>query len=184
MSVTIGGFNMKEIEVKILEVDRDALEARLVILGAEKIFDGPMHGFIFDDEERSIKKSGKLIRLRKEGDKVILALKIKNDSKRAKSAEELEVEVDDFDTMKVIIENMGLNVIHDLKKHRVEYEVDDVRFAFDKYEGDYSHIPEFLEIEAEDEDILFRYVKLLGFSESDCKAWSGWDVFEHYKKKK
>lgn len=174
---------MKEIEVKILEINRAGYENKILILGGEKTFDGKIRGIIFD-KEGELKENRILLRLRYENDKSVLTLKHKCNDGEAKSADEYEVEVSDFEITKKILEELGYVSKDNVEKHRTEYEVDDVKFCFDKYSGEYGYVPEFLEIEAKDEETLFRYVKLLDIDKEDCKAWSGWDVIKHYEEKK
>ncbi len=98
----------------------------------------------------------------------------------AKTAEEYSVEVSSLDTMKIILENLGLTVIDGTKKHRVSYTIDDARFDFDCYLGNYGYIPEFLEIEAKSTDLIYKYAEILGFKAKDCLPWSTKELIQHY----
>ena len=60
----------------------------------------------------------------------------------------------------------------------------DARFDFDRYSGDYGYIPEFLEIEAKNIDLIYKYAELLGFKAKDCLPWSTTDLVKHYSYKK
>jgi len=171
---------MKEIEVKILEINRLGFENKIIILGGEKIFDGEIKGIFFENEQLGKEK---LLRLRKEENKCVLTLKDVISKDGAKVADEYEVEVSDYEIAKKIFEELGYSIKKNIRKHRTEYAVDGVKFAFDKYFDEYAFIPEFLEIEAEDQETLFRYVKLLGLEKEDCKPWSGGDVIKYYKDK-
>ena len=50
-----------------------------------------------------------------------------------------------------------------MEKHRVSYRLDKLRFDIDRYFGSYAYIPEFMEIEAENVDLIHKYAALLGF---------------------
>lgn len=175
---------MKEIEVKILEVNRKKLEETLSSLGAKKVFDGDIQTMLFDFENGSIVKAKDVLRLRKEQDKTELTYKKVHMTKEAKLAEEYSVEVSNLETMKKILENIGLCITESMHKHRASYTLDHARFDFDCYAGNYGYIPEFLEIEAENIDSIHKYAELLGFKAADCLPWSTNELIQHYSSKK
>ena len=174
---------MEEIEVKILEVNRAKMEKTLANLGAEKVFDGEIETLFFDDKKGTIIKQKNVLRLRKEQDKIELTYKKVHFNSKAKTAEEYSVDVSSLETMEKILENLGLSVIESTKKHRVSYTLDGARFDFDRYSGNYGFIPEFLEIEAENTDLIYKYAALLGFKEKDCLPWSTTELIRHYSSK-
>ncbi|MFH1589016.1 MAG: CYTH domain-containing protein [archaeon] len=171
---------MREIEVKILEVNREEVENKLIDLGANKILDDELYAIRFSKKEHLLEK-GILLRLRKEGLKTKLTVKKSIKNKNVKAAHEYEVEVENFEETKKILETLGFEKRDKLKKHRTSYQLKNVRFEFDKYLGEQKHVPEFLEIEAHDEKTIFKYVKILGFKKEDCKPWSSTDVIKHYR---
>ncbi|HUK84292.1 MAG TPA: CYTH domain-containing protein [Candidatus Acidoferrum sp.] len=175
---------MKEIEAKILEVNRPKIEKTLTSLGAKKIFDGDIQTFFFDSKEHTIIKSKDVLRLRKEQNKTELTYKKVHFTETSKDAEEYSVEISDFYTMKTILENIGLFVIESMEKHRVSYVLDQARFDIDCYYGDFAYIPEFLEIEAENSDSIHKYAGFLGFKPEDCLPWSTQDIIQYYSSKK
>ncbi len=175
---------MKETEVKILEVNRPKIEQTLRNLGAKKIFDDNVETLFFDSKEGTIAKQKNVLRLRKEQDKTELTFKIVHVTQTAKTAEECSVEVSNLETMVKILENLGLSIIDRTKKHRVSYTLDDARFDFDCYSSDYGYIPEFMEIEAKNTDLIYSYAELLGFKAKDCLPWSTIDLIKHYAFKK
>ena len=102
----------------------------------------------------------------------------------AKLAEEYSVEVSNLETMKKILENIGLKVTECMQKHRVSYTLDHTRFDIDRYVGNYGYIPEFMEIEGENVDLIHRHAGLLGFKAEDCLPWSTNELIQHYSFKK
>jgi len=174
---------MKEVEVKILNVDRPKIEDRLIALGARKYFDDEIKAKAFDFEDEKIKKDKSLIRLRLEGTKAVLTFKKKLSAKESKICEELQVDVSNFEEMKSILEQLGLKETGSLVKHRISYVLNNVKFEFDKFKEENDFVPEFLEIEANDEETLFKYVELMGFTKDDCKPWGGKKVINYYKNK-
>ena len=174
---------MKEVEVKILEVNRKEVEKKLIELGAKKLYDRELHAVLFDDEDETLLKGENLLRLRKEGDKTILCFKDSVSKKDSKISKEYEIEVSDMDTAKKIIELMGFKTTVSLVKQRVTYKLDNVKFEFDKYKGEHEFIPELLEIESDDEHVLFEYAEKLGFKKKDCSNMIFTDLISYYKNK-
>jgi len=99
---------MKEIEVKILNINKQKVEESLQILGAKKVFDGEMFAYFYDFKDGSITKSHSVMRLRKEGDIAMLTFKKVLGKQGVKIAEENSVEVSNLSEMKKILENLGL----------------------------------------------------------------------------
>ena len=171
---------MKEIEIKILGIDRKAVEERLVSLGAKKVFDDEIHALYYDFTNTALKDSGCALRLRLEGTKSVLSLKKFVESKEAKIREEHEIEVSDFNTMKYLLESLGLNAWLELKKRRTSYEFRGAHFEIDQYHDAYNYIPQFLEIEGHDIETIYACAELLGFRASDCKPWDILQVAAYY----
>ncbi len=171
---------MFEIEVKILDIDREKVEGKLISLGAEKIFDGKVHAFYYDDRRNSIRANRTTLRLRKEGGRSVFTLKADIKNTDAKVREEKEVTVSDFDTMKSILETIGFSPWLEMEKNRTTYVIPGVHFEFDKYMGEHDYIPEFLEIEATDIKTVLKYAELLGFKKEDCRPWDAMEVSRYY----
>jgi predicted adenylyl cyclase CyaB len=173
---------MLETEVKILEIDRKKIEQTLAGLGAGKIFNGDIQTLFFDFKDGRIIQAKDVLRLRKEEEKVELTYKKVRFTQSAKTAEEYSVDVSNLETMKMILENLGLNVRESMEKHRVSYTLDHVRFDIDRYFGRYDYIPEFMEIEAENPGLIHKYAGLLGFKKEDCLPWSTVELIQHYSR--
>jgi predicted adenylyl cyclase CyaB len=171
---------MKELEVKILEVNRIKIEETLTSLGAKKVFDGDIQTLFFDFKDDAIIKAKNVLRLRKEQDKTELTYKKVHITETAKLAEEYSVDVSNLETMKKILENIGLSITESMQKHRVSYAIDHTRFDIDRYVGNYRYIPELLEIESENIDLIHKYAALLGFQAKDCLPWSTDELIRHY----
>ena len=171
---------MKEIEIKILGIDRTSLEEKLKSLGAIKVFDDEIHALYYDFPDSSIKKNSCTLRLRREGPKSVLSLKKDIENREAKVREEHEIEVSDFSGMKYMLETIGLNVWLEMKKHRTSYEFRGVHFEIDAYHDKFSYIPQFMEIEGHDVETVYAYAELLGFTRNDCKPWDIIEVAAYY----
>jgi predicted adenylyl cyclase CyaB len=175
---------MEEIEVKILNINHSAIEDKLSRLHAEKIFEGEIETSFFDFKDGSIKRAKNLLRLRREGEKIVLTFKRVHGNQAAKIADEYEVEVSNLETTKKILGSLGLWAFETMQKHRTSYKLNGTRFDIDRYEGKYAFIPEFLEIESNNIELIHKYAGLLGYGASDCLPWSTPDLISHYSKKK
>jgi adenylate cyclase class 2 len=169
---------LKEIEVKILEINVEEVEKKLKEMGAEKVFDGELVNIYFDFPEKHLEKEGKVLRLRKKDDKVILTFKKLITQEEAKVMNENELEVKDFGLMREVFKEIGLLPIYEFKKHRKTYELNQIHFEIDKY----SDIPAFLEIEAPDLETIYKVISDLGFSKKDVNSYSIKEVLEYYNK--
>lgn len=174
---------MIEIEVKILEINRDSIEQKLIALGAHKTFDGEIHAIYYDLPGDSLRNSGKTLRLRKEGKKNVLTLKLHISSESAKEQEEYESEVGDFEGMKIVLEGLGYIPWLEMKKHRLSYAYSDAHVDLDEYHDQYSFIPPFMEIEGKDLNAIYLCAEALGFSRHDCKPWDAVKLAEYYRGK-
>ena len=179
-------FIVREVEVKIIEIDRGKVEGKLRSLGATKILDEDVDTCFFDFPDNSISKAQNLLRLRRIGSKVALTFKkfVESDS-QAKVRVEYEVSVSDFDATNSILQSLGLSLTLRMKKHRTSYAMrDGVGVDIDKYTGQYSHIPILLEIEGPDLPTIQTDTKLLGFDPKQCKSWTTFDLIDYYSRKR
>lgn len=171
---------MNEIEVKILEQNHKDFEPKLLELGAKKIFEGELHAIFYDYEDSSIRNSNEVFRIRKEGDKTFITHKKVISRDPVKQMDETEIEVSNFNEGKKLIEALKLKEYGNMKKRRVSYKLNNVKFEFDTYLDKFDFIPEFLEIEAETIEDIYKHAEMLGFSKEDCKPWGGNKLIEHY----
>jgi len=176
---------MKEIEVKILNIDINQIIEKIEKIGGVKVFDSEFHAIYWDYSDWRLKEDKKLLRLRKEGAKNILAIKSKISDNDVKIQEEIEVEVNNFNSTMMILLSAGLIMTKETKKRRIEYKINEVKIDIDCYLGNLSHIPHFIEIEAKSKEDIFKYAELLGYSSKDCLPWTTYDLelyYAHLKK--
>jgi predicted adenylyl cyclase CyaB len=172
---------MKEIEIKIIEIDRKKVEDNLATLGAVKTFDGDVETWFFDFHDHTISRASNLLRLRRIGDRTDLTFKKFVGSQSAKVRDEYEVSVSDFRTMSSILESLGLLSTSRMRKHRASYRLrSGVKVEIDKYTEEYSHIPDLLEIEGKDVETLHLHAKLLGFKPEECRSWTTFELMDYY----
>ena len=171
---------VKEIEVKILGINRKAVVEKLIALGARKTFDDELHAIYYDLPDSSLKKSNRVLRLRKEGEKIFLTVKLPVENVLAKEREEYEAEVCRFEEMKTVLEGIGYTPWLEMRKQRTRYEIDGIHVELDRYCGQHTYIPEFLEIEGRDTKAIFNLAEALGFSKDDCRPWDITELIEYY----
>jgi len=176
---------LREVEVKIIDIDREKVVASLSTLGATQTFDGDQVTVFFDYPGNLIATAKNLLRLRKTGDKTQLTFKKFIESTSLKIRDEYEVSVSDFESMRLILESLGLSPTKRMEKHRTSYTLNSgVEVDIDKYAKEYSHIPELLEIEGEDVETVQLHAKLLGFRPEECRSWTTFDLIDYYSRKK
>lgn len=128
---------MREIEVKVEVRDADAARARLGAAGA--IARTPRYfedNRVYDDEHRSLERSGRLLRLRSIGNRHVLTLKEKPDpgesSERYKVRIEHETTVGDPHEADRILRALGYEVSYRYQKYRQRYRLGDVTVELDE----------------------------------------------------
>lgn len=169
---------MHEVEVKILEIDKNKVIEKLRKMGADRIFHGNLQVSYYDYPEDSLMKNGKMLRLRT-GKRTELTFKQKISREKYKVMEEHEVVINDENAMKEILTKIGLCETKKMTKHRTSYVLKNIHFEIDEFPG----IPALLEIEAPSEEDVKENVENLGFSMEEAKPWSGGEVIEFYRKK-
>ncbi|MBU1975081.1 MAG: CYTH domain-containing protein [Nanoarchaeota archaeon] len=158
-------------EVQIANIDRKKIEEKLQFLGAKQTFNDSKTDIYLDAPGDSVQNSHKTLKIRKLGDKTVLSLRHYLTTECAKLGK--DVEINDLCKALPLLQYMGFSQWQIAKKHRISYELDNVRFDIDNYKDNLSHIPTMLEIEANDKKTLKKYVELLGFKPGDCKSPTG-----------
>ncbi len=171
---------MYEVEIKVLDIDREETERKLIGLGARKIFDAEINAVYYDSPDHSVRREKGTFRLRKEGPATVLTYKRHVSDGDAKVREELEVSVSDFGMMRAILESTGFSPWLEMRKMRTTYELAGLHFEFDRYLDAYDYIPEFLEIEGTDVGEVYRHAEMLGFKREDCRPWDAVQVARYY----
>lgn len=173
---------MKEIEAKVLEIDRPALEARLAALGAELEFTAPFRAVYYDAMDGGLRARGEVLRLRQEGEEVALTFKrrLPSEDPGVKVREELEVKVSDYATACRIVEGLGYQPGLAMNKIRTQYRIGEAHLVIDQYVEAFAHIPEFVEIEAPNLALLHAVAAQVGFRPEQLLAWSASELIAHY----
>ena len=169
---------MKEIEVKILDIDVEKIKKKLVEIGAQKNFSSSVEITNFDFPDERLKKSGSVLRIRKIDGKTEFCFKGKKEDSKFKVREEIEVNTSDFENTIKIIERLGLKLFYSGTKHRDEYKLGRVKFEIDTLE----EIPTYIEIEAPTEKEVKEAVEKLGYTMGQTNNLNAREIRELYKK--
>lgn len=174
----------EEIEVVFLEVDKIILEKKLLSLGVKKVNEFFYKHSSFDFPDYRLDKDNSWIRLRDEGDDVILAFKKRlgvtsqDGSTNDEGMEEIEVRVDDYNQTKIFLGKLGLIEKHEAEKRRTRWKKENIIFDIDTW----PEIPTYLEIEAPSWDKIDDAIKLLELNPNDKKICSVNQIYKIYGK--
>jgi predicted adenylyl cyclase CyaB len=175
---------MREIEVKIIDIDAKAVGSRIRELGGRRVSRGEMHAIFYDFEDGRVAGARDLLRLRKIGGRAYLTYKRYLASRGAKRREEAEVEVKDFEGARRLLSKIGLVETERVRKTRTSYVLGDVHIEIDKYHGQYEHIPPLLEVEGPNLKLIYSTIERLGFERRQCKDWSIVELVRHYSRRR
>ena len=151
-----------EIEVRILNIDKEDLISKLEKNNADFIGDWLQIRYVYDfnpvDPHR-------WIRLRTNGDKTTLTIK-NLVSSRVDGTQELEIEVDDFDRTNLILKELGYEAKGYQENRRIQYTYNGVEIDIDYW----PLIPTYIEIEGPSEEAVYKTVEALGFRKDNCTS--------------
>ena len=118
--------SINELEVKILEINKESIIRMLETYGAVKIFEGDLYS-------RHYANSSGKIRIRKAGDMVYITKKTAFVYHDIKHALELETYIGDFDTFCHMLDLLGFKMVKEIHKHRVSYILEDIHYDIDTW---------------------------------------------------
>jgi len=158
---------MKELEVKILDVDLKEMESKLKSLGAKLISKELQTNTLIDSKENIIQnKLDSYLRIRETKslltNDITLTLTIKKNIDREGIRENIETNVDisNKSNMLSILNELGYVQIEEGYKERTSYILNDIRFDLDIWDKLTYPYP-YMEIEVNDEEELENVIKLL-----------------------
>ncbi len=170
---------MLEKELKILEIDSKKLIKKLEKLWAKKTFDWDIHDIYYDWDDITLDKIKMSLRTRKKAGCYLYTIKRKIPSEKIKICTEIEHPIECVDTYKNRLDKHWLKINREKKKHRISYKIWETVFDIDFYE----EFPPLLEIEANNEEEIFKWVKKLWLeNHKQKKFWYRW-LCKYYEKK-
>lgn len=149
-----------EVEVKFLASDLEIVRAKLLVVGAQ-LTHARVHerNVRFDTPDGELLGKAQLLRLRQDS-RVRLTFKgpaAADVMSEAKVREEIEVTVNDFDNMSLILQRLGFEPLQVYEKYRETYQLDDVEVVLDEMP-----FGRFVELEGTEADIR-QAASTLGF---------------------
>lgn len=163
---------MKEREVKVLNIDKEEIEKKLINIGASLIKDENQINYRFDTDDGTLKKTynGYLrIRITKNllNGEIKNTMTFKRGLKRdtLRINEETETEISDWESTAKILELLGYKQKRPGYKHRRSYKYENIIFEIDTWDEDTYSKP-YLEIEMSSEEDLEKAIVLLDLERS------------------
>jgi len=154
-------------------------------LGAKKTFDGFIHDVYYDfptdgDEKNKMHANKRMFRVRKKWEEHIYTIKNKREKISTEewvvAKDEHEMNITDVESFSEVLERYGMQKIREKKKHRVSYNLGEIEFDFDKYEG----IPELLEIEWPSGDVIRAWIEKLWLENYEQLLGGSKKLFKKY----
>lgn len=154
----------QEIEAKILNIDKAALEQKLAEIGATKQGDLFFRSTSFDFPGFPLDKEASWVRLRDEGSRITLAFKQRlganGNSGKDAGMEEIEVAVSSYEDTIALLKKIGMIEKFSQEKKRSTWTKGDVSFDIDEW----PRLSPYLEIEAPSWKDVDDAILELGFS--------------------
>ena len=155
---------MEEIEIKFAVKDTKAVTEKLRKLGFRVAVGRHREkNYLFDDAGASLRKAGKLLRVRQTPSNQTVTYKgpISANSK-LKRREEIECRVEQADVLMRILQESGFSIQTEYSKYRTVFEKDGFNISLDETEaGNY------IEVEGPSEEDVTKLGEKLGYSEKD-----------------
>ncbi len=158
-------------EIKVLDVNTESLETKLVSLGAKKVFDDIRTITYFKNSKDTREP---FLKLTEEGEKVKLS------SQNDTSHEEVKFFVSRKDECIQLLATLGYTPISEVKAKRISYEFGSIDFDIDAFPG----IPVFLEIDMGENSTITsgELLSKLDLQNNKMGQYSTPQIFEMYGK--
>lgn len=169
---------MDEIEVKFLNISPGKIEQKLKALGAVKVFDRLFKRRVFDYPDLRLNSRGAFIRVRDEGDKIMLAYKerqcLGQNNGNDTGMKEIQFEVKDFTLACDFLLAVGLYEKFYEENRRICFRLNHTEFDIDFW----PLLNPYLEIEAATRQEIDQAVSLLGLNPADQKVFTTFQIYE------
>lgn len=166
---------MNEIEVKIVDIDKDAIIKKLEAMGCQRVKDEAQVNTIYDFPDRRLLAQKGYARVREitrrdTGEKEnYMTVKLMLSQDKYKIMDESETAIEDPEAAHSIFKALGLTVRKLLIKDRISYRYQDSLIEIDDVDHEEYPFP-LLEIETQSEDQLKAIVDLLGYTMADTSS--------------
>lgn len=168
----------RELEVKVLNIDKDKIEKQLINLGATLLAKEYQVNTTLDTKDYKIQRNNKsYLRIRETrdllNDEVNYTITLKENISRTNVRENIEIEtkIEDKKPLLYILNSLDVQVVHEGCKERNSYVYDDIRFDLDTWDkGTYPY--PYMEIEVKKEEDLDKAIELLDIDEKNISIKS------------
>lgn len=169
---------MREIEVKVLDIDKELIENKLKSIGAKIVKDEFQTNFIYDSNDRKLKEKYRgYIRIRITEDcvtgniKKTMTFKKNISLGKIRNNVEYETEITNEKDADEIIKHLGFDNMYKGTKYRKSYEYEGILFEIDTWDKNTYPKP-YLEIEVIDETQMERAIDLLNINRNQITSKS------------
>jgi adenylate cyclase class 2 len=162
-----------EFEARFLDIDATAITQQLASRTAQCMMPRTlMRRIVFKNNDIDARRGW--LRLREQGERTFLTYKqVAAPESAIDSILEAEIQVNDFDAARILLQAMGFTAVRFQENYREEWHLDGVTYDIDTWPD----LPTFLEIEGPDEAAVRRATKELGFDISDATFGSVDEVY-------
>lgn len=165
-----------EVEATFLDVDHEALRRKLTNVGAELIFgERLMRRTVFDYEDLRLNAQKAWIRVRDEGDGVVVTYK-QRQAETVDGMRELELQAKSYPEACDFFLAIGLSVKATQETKRENWHYKGCEISLDTW----PHIPSFVEIEGPDRQVVQSVAEELSFDWSKAMFDSADAVYQNY----
>lgn len=177
-----------ELEVKVLNINKDEIEEKLISIGAKYLSKEKQINTIIDTKERDVEKNlGSYLRIRETENldtgeiKTIFTLKENISKEGIRENIEANTFISNKRTLIYILNKLGFEVVEEGYKERISYIYDDIRFDIDTWNEETYPYP-YMEIEVKNEEDLNKAIELLNINEEQVTTKSIFDLKNDLKK--
>jgi len=180
---------LKELEIKILNINLDELKNKLTVLNCKKVKEENQINDLFDFPNQTLLKKHGYARIRTVEDlienftKFYLTVKTLKSDEKFKVMNENEVEIMNGEEGKAILKALGLELTQSIKKYRESYKYKDALIEIDINEESFCPFP-YIEIEAKTPEEIEETVLALGYTMEDASSKSIYELIELFKQGK
>lgn len=173
---------MNEIEVKVLDIDKESLVKKLNDINSTLVKKEFQNNYMFDYPDNRFFSKGGYVRIRKsisildKKEKIVLTFKELISKDKFKVSKEIEFKADDFDSAKNFLEALGLKLFRVDEKFRQSYKLDEGLIEIDTWAG----VPTYFEAEAENEKKVEILLNKLGYNLSQSTSMTLAEIMKHY----
>lgn len=147
----------REIEVRFLEINKDALIAKLRELGATDHGEDFLKEVIFYDPDFKWRHERRMVRVRSTNNSTVVTYK-HHQHQSAAGTEEVEFTADSAERVNALLEKIGLIAFRHQEKYRYTFQLGGVTIDIDTW----PKIPTYVELEGTSEEMLQKVAHRLG----------------------